>query len=419
MNFQDLALVPDRIYFVTGIGWMDATERKIMVVRGKLIGSETVVNVFEAGGKIDRIEEGAAAPNAVGGDDVWVSPGICDVQVNGVGGISYKAEDLTVDQVIETTDWMYQRGTARWCPTVTTSSAEDAIHGLKLLAMACGQSENASDSFAGIHVEGPYISSEDGPRGAHPLQHTRDPDWDEFQRYQDAAGGHICIFTLAPEREGSLEFIEKVASTGVVISIGHSGAPPERIRDAVAAGARMSTHLGNGAHAMVPRHPNYIWEQLGSDELWAGIIPDCHHLPPSVLKTFYRGKGKERICIVSDIASIAGLDPGIYGNTTGDGGVELHANGKISLAGTPYLAGAGLFLDTGIPNMVTYTDATLEDAVDVATSNPARLLGQEERVGRVEVGKESTFSLFRWVPGQEKLDVVGTVVKGRVVYQAS
>ena len=321
--------------------------------------------------------------------------------------------------MIETTGWMYKRGTARWCPTVTTSSSEDAINGLKLLTDACEQSDDASDSFAGFHVEGPYISSEDGPRGAHPLQHTRDPDWDEFQRYQDAAGGRICIFTLSPERDGSLEFIEKAAATGVVISIGHTGATPERIREAVAAGARMSTHLGNGAHAMMPRHPNYIWEQLGSDELWAGIIPDGHHLPPSVLKTFYRGKGKERICIVSDIASIAGLEPGIYGNTTGDGGVELHPNGKISLAGTPYLAGAGLFLDSGIPNMVTYTDTTLEDAIDVATLNPARLLGQEDRVGRVELGMEATFSLFRWTLGQETLDVVGTIVKGRAVYTAS
>lgn len=390
-----------------------------MVIRGKLVENGSTVNVHVSDGKIDRVEDGPATSGALGGDDVWVTSGICDVQVNGVGGISYKAEDLTVEQAIETTEWMYRRGTARWCPTVTTSSAEDAVNGLKLLADACEQSENAEDSFAGFHVEGPYISSEDGPRGAHPLQHTRDPDWDEFQRYQDAARGRICIFTLAPERDGALEFIEKASATGVVISIGHSGAPPERIREAVAAGARMSTHLGNGAHAMMPRHPNYIWEQLGSDELWAGIIPDGHHLPPAVLKTFYRGKGKERTCIVSDIASIAGLEPGVYGNTTGDGGVELHENGKISLAGTPYLAGAGLFLDSGIPNMVSFTDATLEDAIDVATSNPARLLGQEDHVGRVEPSQEATLSLFRWAPGQDTLDVVGTIVKGRTVYTAS
>ena len=179
----------------------------------------------------------------------------------------------------------------------------------------------------------------------------------------------------------------------------------------------MSTHLGNGAHAMIPRHPNYIWEQLASDDLWAGVIPDSHHLPPSVLKSFYRAKRREKICIVSDIAAVAGLPPGVYGNTVGGGGVELAENGRLSLAGTPYLAGAALFLDTGIANMVTYTDADLTDAVHMATANPALLLGLTESAGSVEPGKEATLSLFKWKDGDAKLETVATIMGGRVVYQ--
>ena len=389
-----------------------------MQVRGRILGSESPVTVEIDGGLIRSISTDAPSSEAIGGDDVWVSPGICDVQVNGVGGISYKAEDLTVEQVVETTEWMYRTGTGKWCPTVTTSSADDAIQGLGLLAKACETNENAAASFCGFHVEGPYIGSEDGPRGAHPLEHVRDPNWDEFKRYQDAAGGRIVIFTLAPEREGALAFIEKVAATGVIVSIGHSGATPEQIRDAVSAGAKMSTHLGNGAHAMIPRHPNYIWEQLAADELWAGIIPDAHHLPPSVLKAFYRAKGRDRICVVSDIASVAGLPPGVYGNSVGNGGVELAENGRLSLAGTPYLAGAALFLDTGIANVVTYTDANLSEAIQMATANPAKLLGLAETAGSVSEGKEATLSLFRWKAGDAKLDTVATIVDGRSVYQA-
>ena len=384
---------------------------------GRLVGTSDVVAVQTEGDKITSVN-GVVAADAIGGDDVWIAPAIFDVQVNGVGGINYKAKDLTVEKIVETTDWMHKTGTGLWCPTVTTSSAEDAINGLALLAKACEESDVANASFAGFHVEGPYIGSEDGPRGAHPIEHVRDPDWDEFQKYQDAAGGRIVIFTLAPERDGALEFIEKVAATGVIVSIGHSGASPERIREAVAAGAKMSTHLGNGAHAELPRHPNYIWEQLAADELWAGIIPDGFHLPPSVLKNFYRAKGKVRICLVSDVASIAGLEAGVYGRKGGLGKSELHANGKISLAGTPFLAGAGLFLDNGIPNAVTYTDASLAEAIEMASINPARLLGVDDRVGSVEVGKEASLSLFRWREGQEKLDVVATVVRGNIVYQA-
>jgi N-acetylglucosamine-6-phosphate deacetylase len=389
-----------------------------MQVRGRIVGGDSPVTLTLEEGRIASISSDNAAGDTIGDEDVWIAPGICDVQVNGVGGISYKATDLSVEKVIETTEWMYKTGTAKWCPTVTTSSAEDATQGLRLLAQACEESENPADSFCGFHVEGPYISSEDGPRGAHPLEHTRDPDWDEFQRYQEASGGRIVIFTLAPEREGALAFIEKVAATGVVVSIGHSGATTDQIQDAVSAGAKMSTHLGNGAHAMMPRHPNYIWEQLASDSLWAGVIPDSHHLPPAVLKCFYRAKQRDNICIVSDIASVAGLPPGVYGNTVGDGGVELAENGRLSLAGTPYLAGAALFLDTGIANMVTHTDADLTDAVQMATANPARLLGLTDTSGSVDVGKEATLSLFKWQEGDGKLETVATIVAGRTVYRA-
>lgn len=388
-----------------------------MVIRGKIPGTTEVTTIEVDGGTIRSVGNGTGVESSLGGDDVWVAPTIFDVQVNGVGGINYKGKDLTVEKVVETTEWMYKTGTGMWCPTVTTSSAEDAINGLKLLAQSCRESDAAAASFAGFHVEGPYIASEDGPRGAHPLEHTRDPDWDEFCRYQEAAEGRIRIFTLAPERDGALEFIEKVAETGVIISIGHSGATPERIQEAVRAGAKMSTHLGNGAHAMLPRHPNYIWEQLAADGLWAGMIPDGFHLPEPVLKSFYRAKGKDRICLVSDVASIAGLAPGIYGKEGGLGKSELHENGKISLAGTPYLAGASLFLDSGIANAVRFTDASLSDAMDMVTCNPARLLGIDDRIGTVEAGKEASLTLFRWQEDQEKLDIVATVVRGEVVYK--
>ena len=387
-----------------------------MVLRGKIVGTETPVSVSIEDGLITGIED--EEPAAFGGDDVWISPGIFDVQVNGAGGINYSSGDLTVERVLQASEWPYRAGTALFCPTVTTSPAEQAIAGLRTLARACEQSAAANASFVGFHVEGPYIASEDGPRGAHPLEHTRDPDWDEFRRYQEAAGGRIRILTLAPEREGSLAFIEKVSETGVIVALGHTGASRARIREAVAAGARMSTHLGNGAHAEIPRHDNYIWEQLAADELWAGVIPDGHHLPPPVLKSFCRAKRQERICLVSDVSSIAGLPPGVYGRSYGTDAVEIHENGKISLAGTPYLAGASLFLDYGIPNTVAYTDSTLADAVDMASINPALLLGVDDRLGRVEPGMEASLTLFRWTDGERALAVAATIVRGEVVHKA-
>src|SRR5262249_46804632 len=153
---------------------------------------------------------------------------------------------------------------------------------------ACEKDPQLARAIPGIHLEGPYISAEDGPRGAHARQHVRPPDWDEFCRLQDLAGGRIRLVTLAPETAGALPFIERLSRAGVVVALGHTAASGECIRDAIQAGARLSTHLGNGAHAVLPRHPNYIWEQLADDGLWASIICDGHHLPESVMRCILR-----------------------------------------------------------------------------------------------------------------------------------
>jgi N-acetylglucosamine-6-phosphate deacetylase len=138
-------------------------------------------------------------------------------------------------------------------------------------------------------------------------------------------------------------------------------------------------------------------------------------VPPPNLKCYCRIKQKERICLVSDVASIAGLPPGVYGRSYGGGKSEIHADGKISLAGTPYLAGSATFLDRGVANVVRYTDASLADAVEMVTANPARLLGVADRLGEVAAGKDASLTVFRWAEGATALEIVATIVKGEVV----
>src|SRR5207253_11232822 len=111
---------------------------------------------------------------------------------------------------------------------------------------------------------------------------------------------------------GTTSFIETLAGEGIVVALGHHAGSGDDIRRAVDAGARHCTHLGNGAHAQLPRHPNYIWEQLAEDRLTAGIIADGHHLPPSVVKCIARAKGAERLALVSDAIALGGLPPGRY-----------------------------------------------------------------------------------------------------------
>ncbi|HZP82256.1 MAG TPA: amidohydrolase family protein [Chthonomonadaceae bacterium] len=388
-----------------------------MKVCGRVCETGETITLTLEGGKITAALVGAEA-GALGGADVWLAPGFCDVQLNGYGGHDFNHKAWGgVDEVNNELRPLFQKvaraGTALLCPTITTNSFEAMSGSLSALDRFLDSDPQMAHAVPGIHVEGPYIASEDGPRGAHPLEYVRDPDWDEFQRLQEAAGGRIKLFTLAPEREGSLPFIEKLAASGVVVSLGHTGAEPETIRDAIRAGAKMSTHLGNGAHSQIRRHPNYIWEQLAADELYAGIIPDGHHLPASVVKSFARVKGPEKIAIVSDAVALGGQAPGIYM----DGRYEVLPTGKIVLAGTPYLAGAGHLLDTCAANALRFTDFSLAQVVGCVTSVPARILGLESRKGHLQVGYDADLTLFR-VKEQGPLEIVATVCGGEAVFTA-
>ena len=302
----------------------------------------------------------------------WIAPALFDLQINGCGGHSFNSERLTPDAIRTVVRTCRQHGIGALCATLVTNSTEALLHGFTTLRKACEDDAEIARAIPALHLEGPYISPEDGPRGAHPRRHVRPPDWDEFRRFQDAAGGRIRLHTLAPEHDGALPFIEKLTASGVVVALGHTAANAACIRAAVAAGAKLSTHLGNGSHAVLPRHENYIWEQLANDDLWASIIADGHHLPAAVIKCILRVKTPARSILTCDSGSLAGLPPGRYREW--DTEFEVHPAGKIVVPGTSYLAGSWAFTDLCVGNAVTLGGVNLRDAIDMAGANPRRLL---------------------------------------------
>jgi N-acetylglucosamine-6-phosphate deacetylase len=383
-------------------------------LRGRHYETGEVVEVLADGGRIARIGPPTGEP-VLGGADVWLAPGLVDVQVNGFAGHNLNADDVTPDTVSEMVRSLWRAGVTLSCPTVTTGSASRMRRSLAAVARAAAADPVVRHAVAGVHVEGPYISPEDGPRGAHPREHVRPPDWDEFLTFQEAAEGLIRIVTLAPETPGAIRFVERAVRAGLVVALGHHGASAEQIRAAVAAGASFATHLGNGAHAMLPRHPNYVWEQLADDALRAGIIVDGHHLPPAVVKCFVRAKGVERLVLVSDAVHVAGLPPGRYEFLSH--AVEVSPTGRVSLAGTPYLAGSSLMLCQALANVVAFAGVSLREAVEMATLNPVRLLGLEGRRGGLAVGQPADLLLFRLDEAARRIEVVAVVARGEVVYQ--
>ncbi len=332
----------------------------------------------------------AAIEPASGPISTWVAPALCDVQINGCLGHSFGARTLTHEQIREIVAVCRRHGIGELCPTLITASADDLLFSFGILRRACECDAELARSMIGIHLEGPYLSPLDGPRGAHPHVHIRDPDWDEFRRFQDAAGGRIRLVTLAPERPGALAFIERLAAAGVVVAIGHTAASPGEIRAAISAGAKLSTHLGNGSHAMLPRHDNYLWEQMAADELWASVIVDGHHLPASVVKTIVRAKTPGRLLLTCDASPLAGMPRGRY--RLWDQDLEVLPEGKIVVAGTPYLAGSGAFTDACVRGVMACAGLSLADAIDLAVGQPRRILGLPPRT--IDVGQPADFVLF-------------------------
>ena len=338
---------------------------------------------------------GAAGDGPINIEAGWVAPTLFDLQINGCDGISFNSPRLTEEDIHRVVRVCRRHGIGALCPTLITNSHEALLHGFATIRRACEADAELARAVPALHLEGPYISAEEGPRGAHPLRHVRPPDWDEFRRFQDAAGGRIRLVTLAPEHDGALSFIEKLANSGVVVALGHTAATSACIRTAIAAGARLSTHLGNGSHALLPRHDNYLWEQLAADELWASIISDGHHLPPAVLRCILRVKTPARTILTCDASSLAGLPPGRYREW--DQEFEVLPNGRIVVPDTTFLAGSGLFTDACIGHLLSLGEVSLTDAVDMAGARPRQLLGLEARP--LAVGAPADLVLFGWQPG--------------------
>ncbi|MEX2185321.1 MAG: amidohydrolase family protein [Pirellulales bacterium] len=361
----------------------------------------------------------------------FIAPGFVDLQVNGYGGQEFSSAELTVEKTVAIVRRMATFGVTRFCPTVTTAGFDVLAHAMATIAAACDAHADVERRVLGVHLEGPYISPIDGPRGAHPLVHCRPPDWNEFARLQDAAGGRIRLLTLSPEYDSVQMFIAQAVKSNVVVALGHTAATSDQIRAAVDAGATMSTHLGNGAHRELPRHPNYLWDQLADDHLTASLIVDGHHLPPEVVQTFLRAKTADRIVLISDLSGLAGMPPGRYDSELCD--LEILADGRLVIAGQrQLLAGASRPIGDGVANLMAFAGVDLKTAVEEASLRPAQLLAAGSSAGRsntaqpigLTVGAPADLVLFDLAPPDSpaanaaaKLAVHQTIIAGATAWR--
>jgi N-acetylglucosamine-6-phosphate deacetylase len=320
----------------------------------------------------------------------WITPGLFDLQVNGIGGINYTSPELTVEQLARADKLIRDRGVTRYCPTIITCDFETACASINTFNAAWDKG-SIPGAWA-LHLEGPWISPEDGFRGVHRREFVRDPDIRDLDTLNDRARGKLRILTLAPERPGAEEMIRHAAGRGITVSIGHSNASAGDVAAAVRAGARMSTHLFNGCVRLVDRHRNPIFSQLAEDGLYGCFIADGHHVPFTTLRIGLRAKGLARSVLVSDIAPLSGMQDGDYvmeGNP-----VELRGGG-LWVKGSYLLSGAVRTLDQDVELLSRETEPGIEQVLLMATRNPAAAVG-DPAWAELSTGREGPLAIFTW-----------------------
>jgi len=381
-----------------------------MIIQGKAPETGRAFSVVVEGESVSRMEPiEKGAPHDSHGPPLYLCGGFFDPQVNGFAGVDFNGKDLTSERVHAAARSLASYGVTRFLPTIITASHDRIARQLRILTDALEESHLFRRMCSGIHLEGPYISPEDGPRGAHPREFVRLPRWEEIERLQDMCNGRIRCITLAPELEGSLDFIERAVRNGMVVGIGHTNAPEQVLEDAFRAGARLSSHLGNGALSILPRHRNPIQKQLSMDGLMASIIVDGIHLPDYVVQNFVRAKGVGQILLTTDSMAGAGAPPGRY--TLGDLEVEAGPGDRSArLSGTPYLAGSTLTMDRAVSNVIRFANVDLPTAIQMAAQNGKQLFPEVE--GKIIPGSPANIVLFEYA---EELVIQSTWIHGEKI----
>jgi N-acetylglucosamine-6-phosphate deacetylase len=351
---------------------------------------------------------------------IFVAPGFIDLQVNGFAGVDYNDPASSPEAIARSIQKMFTTGVTRFLATIITGSEERITGAIRNLVAAKHKFASAhmpeAEALAGLHIEGPYLSPEDGPRGAHPLEHIRPPSIAEFQRWQDVADGAIRLITVSPEWPETPAYISAVVRQGVVASIGHTKASAAQIKAAVDAGATMSTHLGNAAHATLHKTQNYIWDQLAEERLAASFIVDGIHIPRVFIHAAMRAKGFDRSVLVTDAVMPAMCEPGPY--KLGQVEVELRANGSVVLRGGDRLAGSAVRMNQAIAKTVELASVSLHQAITMATTNAARVGRIAGRQRGLVPGEKADLVRFTWHPETFDLTIVETIVAGISVYKS-
>src|SRR5215470_13051285 len=330
-----------------------------------------------------------------------LAPGLIDVHVHGGAGHDVMETDTGALEAIER--HMASHGVTSYLATTVTAPHNLILRSLEHLGKYIKQHSGIPRAVPlGIHLEGPFISH--AKRGVHPPESLVEPTPQKLDAFWNASAGALRMMTVAPELPGAVETIRHACKLGIISSVGHSDANFADTEAAIAAGATHATHTFNAMRALDHREPGILGAVLSNDRITADVIADGIHLHPSVVSLFLRSKGYERSILITDAMSAAGMPDGKY--QLGALEVEVR-DGRCEVKGK--LAGSALTLDRAVRNVVSFAGWTLQQALRLATLNPARLLGLDKERGKLAKGHVADMVVLT-----ANGDVAKTIVAGRM-----
>jgi N-acetylglucosamine-6-phosphate deacetylase len=306
------------------------------------------------------------------------------VDIHMHGAASHDVMEATPEVFGTVSRFLATRGVGRYLPTTVTAPVDKTLRALEGIADAIESPVRGAATPIGIHLEGPFISHV--KRGVHPPADILTASIALFDRFQEAARGHIRLMTIAPESPEALELIDHAKKKGVRLSLGHSNATASETLAGIAAGATSATHTYNAMRPLGHREPGILGTVLDDERLFSELICDGIHVAPELVRLWLKAKGVDKAILVTDSMGAAGMPDGIY--TLGTFPVTV-ANGRAISNG--HLAGSVLTMDRAVANLQEFTGASLETAVRLASTNPAAMLGTENTIAP---GQPANFNLF-------------------------
>jgi N-acetylglucosamine-6-phosphate deacetylase len=384
------------------------------MTRGEIDGwhfaTRKAVRLRWAEGRITHLEALVSSPPP----DQWIAPGLFDLQVNGYGGVDFQQDDLTQEDMLKAIRGLRSAGCTRSLATLITNDWPVLMHRLRRMRALRSQSAELQAAIAGWHIEGPFLSPAPGFRGAHDPAWMRDPAPADILELRAIAGDDPVLLTLAPERTGALKAIEVAVSEGIVVSLGHTDASAEILRQAVQAGARAFTHLGNGCPRALDRHDNILWRIFETSGLMVSLIPDKIHVSAPLFRLAHRVLGPESIYYTTDAMSAAGARPGRY--KLGKLELEVGADQIVRQPGSQLFAGSALRPIEGVFRAAQMLGCSWQEVWPRFSMAPGNLLGMQHDL---VVGQPADFCLLKVSAENQLVDLSSCVFESNSVVKES